>query len=275
MNPAGALVLAFNEEANIARCLRSLSAFPRVVVLDSGSTDRTVAIAGGFPNAEVLHRPFDDFAGQRNHGLAAAFAPDDWVLNLDADEELTPRLLRAIRRLEPRPGERAFNLAGLVHLRGRPVPRASGFPVYQTRLVRGDFRFVQVGHGQKAPACEGPIRALSAPYRHHPFDKGLSDWLARHDRYALQEARAFLDQEGGMGWRDWRRAAADPIARRQLAKALSMRLPFAPEAVAAYLLLVRGGWLDGAAGREYCRLRWLYEGWVRLRLAEEEARRAG
>ena len=63
-----ALIITFNEEPNIGRVLERLGWVPRVVVLDSGSTDATLAICATFANVEVFTRPFDSFAGQCNHG---------------------------------------------------------------------------------------------------------------------------------------------------------------------------------------------------------------
>lgn len=260
-----ALVLSHNDEDCIGRCLRSLRAVPRVVLVDDGSTDGTREVARQFPNVEVLSHPFKDFARQRNWALERAFAPGEWVLHLDSDEELTPALHRELRALRPPGVAMAYNLRSCTIWRGHPIPRAACEPVYQTRLARGSFRFVQVGHGQKAPLELGPLPRLLAPYVHHPFDKGLSDWLAKHDRYARMEAE---EQARGPARQPLSVALRDPIARRQALKGLLRGLPGAPGLVHAYLLWVRGGFWDGPAGREYCRLRCLYEHLVALRVRE-------
>lgn len=258
-----ALVLSQNEELQIEGCLRSLEPASRVVLLDSGSHDRTLEIARAFDRVEIVGRPFSSFADQRNFGLTQ-FPTGEWVLHLDADERLTPALATELRALEPPLDAVAYNLAGLVFMHGRPIPRASGFPVYQTRLTRaGAFEFEQVGHGQKAPAGLGSLPRLREPYDHHPFEKGFEQWQARHVLYAEQEARVLLEGAAGP---TVAQALRDPIARRQWLRHASARLPFRPTLVWLYLMLVRGGVLEGAAGREYCRRRRLYEGLVRDRL---------
>ena len=262
-----ALVLSQDEELQIEACLRSLAPAGRIVVLDSGSTDRTLEIAAWFGTVEVFKRPFRNFADQRNFGLAQ-FPVGEWVLHLDADERLTPALATELRALEPPPDAVAYNLAGLVFMHGRPIPRASGFPVYQTRLTRaGAFEFEQVGHGQKAPAGLGSLPRLREPYDHHPFEKGFEHWQARHVLYAEQEARVLLE---GAARPTVAQALRDPIARRQWLRHASARLPFRPTLVWLYLMLVRGGVFEGAAGREYCRRRWLYEGLVRDHMGGRE-----
>jgi glycosyltransferase involved in cell wall biosynthesis len=265
-----ALLLTLDEERQVRPCLDSLADARSVVVVDSGSRDRTPQIVAGFPSARLLARPFTTFADQRNFGLAA-FDAGEWVLHLDADERLTPELRAELRTLEPSAESVAYNLAALTFLGGRPLRRAAGL-VYQTRLTRaGAFAFEQVGHGQKAPAHHGVLPCLRAPYEHHPFEKGWDAWEQRHRRYARDEAADLLAPatRPTLG-----RALRDPIARRQLARRLSARLPLRPALVWAYLLLVRGGLLDGRAGREYARRRRLYESWVVEELRRQRAARA-
>jgi glycosyltransferase involved in cell wall biosynthesis len=264
-----ALVLTLNEERHIEACLHSLAAAREIVMMDCGSTDATVSIASRQAGVRVVTRPFVSFADQRNSGLASSFSSGEWVLHLDADERVTPELAAELAALSPSEGVVAFNIASRTLLGGQPVLRASGFPVYQTRLTRaGSFQFEDVGHGQKASASLGPLPRLRHPYDHYPFEKGPEEWRLRHERYAEKEAADLLAPS-----RTWsvREAVADPIARRQWLKHAGRRLPFRPTLAWLYLMLLRGGVLDGPAGWEYCALRRRYEGMVqdavsRLRL---------
>src|SRR4051794_15194449 len=90
------LILTLNEERDLPRCLASVGNCDDVVILDSGSTDRTVAIAEQ-AGARVFVRPFDDFAGQRNHAQREIRFRHPWVFHLDADEQLTPDLIAECR----------------------------------------------------------------------------------------------------------------------------------------------------------------------------------
>jgi len=266
-----ALVLTYNEELQIESCLRSLASADRVVLIDSGSTDRTLEIVSSIARVEIQRRPFVSFADQRNHGIENAFERGTWVLHLDADERLTPELAGELNRLEPPERAVAYNIAPRTYLRGRPVLRASGFPVYQTRLTRaGFFRFEQVGHGQKAPDTFGILPRLRQPYDHHPFEKGYEAWRERHERYAEAEARLLSDSADV----SFTRALRDPILWRRWLNRVSARVPFRPGLVWFYLMFVRGGAWDGAAGWEYCRLRRTYERMVvgRLRSGTPGAR---
>jgi glycosyltransferase involved in cell wall biosynthesis len=252
----GALVLTLDEELHIEACLASLAGADPIVVIDSGSTDGTLRlIERSFPGAIVVRRSFGGFADQRNHGLRHCFQPGDWVLHLDADERMTPALVDEIRGLAPA-REVAYNIAALTFLQGRPIPRASGYPVYQTRLTRaGAFEFEEVGHGQKAPLSLGRLPVLTSAYHHFPFEKGWDDWRRRHERYARHEA-ARLSSASFPPWRD---AVRDPIALRRWLRRATLRMPLRPWLVWAYLFFACGGILEGSAGREYCRRRRLYE----------------
>lgn len=274
----GVLLLTHNEELHIGACLQSLEKagaglVDKIVVVDSGSRDRTLDIVRAHSRpVEIIERPFVSFSDQRNHGLDHAFAPGSWVLHLDADERLTLALAREIAALPADGKPVAYNLPSMTFFRGHPIPRASGYPVYQTRLSKvGPFRFVEVGHGQKAPPGIGPIPRTRNPYEHHPFDKGLGDWIARHDRYSTREAEEWLRQAKRY---TFSAALRDPIARRQWLKQLSRSLPMAPSLVYYYLLLLKGGWRDGPEGRDYCRMRFVYENLVILKYHELK-RKAG
>ncbi|HYL91858.1 MAG TPA: glycosyltransferase family 2 protein, partial [Alphaproteobacteria bacterium] len=90
-------IITHNEEANIGRTLASVNAIAdEMIVVDSGSTDKTVAIAQSL-GAKVFSEPWKGFAAQKNSCLARATG--DWVLSLDADEEVSPELEASIRTL--------------------------------------------------------------------------------------------------------------------------------------------------------------------------------
>src|SRR3954469_12772662 len=96
------LILTYNEKENIERVLRALAWAERILILDSGSLDDTIARArAAHTNIEVLTRPFDTFAAQCNFGLAQISTP--WVLSVDADYVVTPELSQEIKALTPLP----------------------------------------------------------------------------------------------------------------------------------------------------------------------------
>ena len=106
------LILTYNEAPNIRRTLDALRAFPEIVVLDSGSTDDTVAMASQYANVRVEHRAFDQHAAQWNHALTQCGITRDWVLALDADYVLPESLSEEICRIPAEPQFAGYRATG-------------------------------------------------------------------------------------------------------------------------------------------------------------------
>lgn len=88
------LIITFNEEKNIRDIIGCFDLCDEIVIVDSFSTDKTVEIASGFPNVKIIQNTFEDFTKQRNLALDAA--SHDWILFLDGDERITPKLREEI-----------------------------------------------------------------------------------------------------------------------------------------------------------------------------------
>lgn len=96
MIPCSVYIVTLNCGAWLQDTLESVCDFSEVIILDSGSTDDTYAIAQSFPNTRILHQDWQGYAGQKS--LALAQCKNDWVLNLDGDEVLSPELKAEIER---------------------------------------------------------------------------------------------------------------------------------------------------------------------------------
>lgn len=252
-----ALILTLNEEHNLPRCLASLRGCDDVVVLDSGSTDRTVALAREW-GARVFHRRFDNFAAQRNHAQREIAFRHAWVFHLDADEEFTPELQAECQAIGRTPPEiDGFFVAPRMLFRGRWIPRSTDFPAWQARFVHAPrFSFVEVGHGQReAPGMR--LGRLRASYLHHIDAGGIDAWLEKHRRYAHAEALVQTASSAHARWSGL--FSRDALQRRRALKRLSYALPARPALRFVYQYLLRGGFLDGRAGLAYCRLLARYE----------------
>ncbi|MDD3180137.1 MAG: glycosyltransferase family 2 protein [Opitutaceae bacterium] len=269
MNEYSVLILTLNEEHNLPRCLASVRKCDDVVVLDSGSTDRTVTLAGE-ADARVFSRPFDTFAGQRNHAQRHIPFRHPWVFHLDADEQMTPELAAECRAAAVRTDVDGFYVAPKMMFLNRWVPHCTDFPAWQARFVHApEFEFIDFGHGQReAPTMR--MGRLTANYLHDILAQGESAWLNKHRGYAIREARTCGQASVPLAWR--RLFAADPLERRRTLKQLSYQLPFRPALRFVYQYILRRGFLDGEAGFRYCQLLARYESFVaqelrRLRLA--------
>lgn len=262
-----------NEEANLSACLSSLSWCDDIVVLDSGSSDRTLDIARAH-GARIITRPFDNFANQRNFGLDCGQFRHAWVLHLDADEISTPDFRAAISSLVPVDGVDAYNIPSKMMLFGRWMKHAGMYPAYQVRLGHRDrLRFLQVGHGQQEDLPPERLRVLDVPYLHYSFSHGLFDWLQKHTRYARDEA-ALIEQCRQQG-------VALPVGHgqtslRRWAKANAARLPVAarPALRFFYVYFLKQGFRDGRAGFAYALMLAVYEGMTAVLVLEAALERS-
>lgn len=260
------LILTHNESINIARCLASLSWCDDVVVVDSGSTDDTVDIARSY-GARVIHRPFDNFANQRNFGIERGAMRNDWVLHLDADEVVTPQFGEELAALSPETGIDAFNVPSKLMLFGRWISHAGMYPAYQVRLGRRDrLRFIQVGHGQRENLPGERVATFPEPYLHYSFSHGMRRWLEKHVRYAKDEADLMMRARSDIGKEASGIVGKSASARRRNLKAWAARLPlfFRPAARFVYVYLIRMGFLDGSGGLAYAVMLSVYEGMIAI-----------
>lgn len=187
--PAGrvtAVVLTKNEELHLGDCLRSLQWCDRVLVLDSLSTDRTVEIARQL-GAEVVLRPFKNFADQRNAALD--MVDSEWVLFVDADERVTPDLASEIRAAISDDAIVGWKIPTHNFLRGHLVSHGGFYPDYHIRLfrsARGRYDVTKIVHEQVI--LEGEIGTLRNPLIHISCDS-WSEFMEHQDRWATFKAQ--------------------------------------------------------------------------------------
>jgi glycosyltransferase involved in cell wall biosynthesis len=228
------VIIAFNEEANLPRCLKSLPGNVEIIVLDSGSTDRTAAIAQEF-GAQVYQRAFTHFADHKNAALA--HATRRWVLAIDADEELDAALRDAILRAiaNPQDGIQAYRLQRRLVFMGRRMNfgKTRDWPV--RFFLRSEGQYVGSIHEElKVP---GRIARLSQGLLWHYSYRDLSDYFVRFNRYT------------------------SAIAERHIAE--GKRVPMLGHILRPWLefftrYVLRLGFLDGYPGYTYALISSLY-----------------
>ncbi|MEM9479529.1 MAG: glycosyltransferase family 2 protein [Verrucomicrobiota bacterium] len=260
------VVLTKNEERDLQSCLEAASPLGDLHVVDSGSEDSTVAIANK-AGAKVLIHPFQSFGRQRNFSLDHCEIESEWVLFLDADELATPEFREAALAATREAGGdiAGFYCCWKMMLDDRWLKRCDSFPKWQFRLLRmGKARFTDFGHGQKEGQVEGHIGYLKEPYLHFGFSKGWSHWLARHNRYSSQEARARLDSK-----RPWQEIfSRHPSTRNPALKSVLSRLPGWPLIRFFYPYLLKFGFLEGRQGFIYCVNLAYYEFLIQIKMSE-------
>ena len=245
-----ALILTFNEEANIERTLGALSSIARIVIVDSHSSDRTVEfVRQARPDAKIVDRTFDTHTQQWNFGLDQVNT--EWVLTLDADYELSPELQKEMVSLQPSPELAGYSAAFEYRIFGRGL-RGSTYPP-RVVLFRVDrARYVDDGHTQLLRP-DGVVQSLAHKI-YHDDRKPLGQWFCSQDRYARIEARHL------------QKMPRDQLSRQDR---LRKRIFFAPAAIFLYLLFARGLVLDGWPGWYYVMQRTIAEMMLSLRLLTE------
>jgi (heptosyl)LPS beta-1,4-glucosyltransferase len=237
--PITAVILTKNEKDLIGRAVRTVDFCAERLVLDCGSEDGTQEIARA-AGARVEHQTWLGWSAQRNR--AAELATNDWILVLEADEVITPRLRRSIHEAmaaEPDPHD-GFNmnrrgdfLGALLPNESRPAKQKSFVRLYNRRHSSWDLDMV-VHEEVLVPGVRRPLRGVLLHWRGHQLD----DYVPSFDRYAAQEARELTDK--GV------RVSALHVAARPV-------LRF------GWLYLVRGDWRLGARGLIHAMLKGVQE----------------
>jgi len=163
-----AIVVCYNEEDNIRACLESVTWCDEIVVVDAHSTDRTLDIVRQFTN-RVLVRDWPGYREQKQFALEQARL--EWVLNLDADERVSPELRTEIQQelADGAPGIDGFYIPRLVHYLGRWWYRGGWYPDYRLRLFRREkARWGGVNPHEKV-LIEGRTRRLTGSLLHFTY----------------------------------------------------------------------------------------------------------
>jgi len=224
MNLLSACLITLNEEKNLARILDSVQGIAdEIVVMDCGSTDHTQEIARRF-GAKLLTRAWTNFAEQKN--AAAAAASNEWILSLDADEEMSSELRAALLEWKNQaPKFVVYEIARRAWYAGKWIRHSGWYPDYQRRLYKKDMaRFSGIIH--ESVQFEGRPGRLDGDLLHYTVGS-LAEHREKVERYTTLAAQQMLAAEK----RNWR-------AAMWLATPWSFFQNF----------FLRGGFLDGYAG---------------------------
>jgi glycosyltransferase involved in cell wall biosynthesis len=183
-----ATVIVRNEEKNISDCLKSLDFADEIVVVDSGSSDRTKEICCSHPKVRFYERTWEGFGRQKN--MAADLAVNDWILNVDADERVTTEMLSAMRSADLL-NYAGFRVARRNFFAGRWVRYCGWYPDYNIRFYdRGRGRFSDRSVHESVE-CSGQVGTLQGDLLHYTYE-GISDYLQRMDRYSSLAAEEIV-----------------------------------------------------------------------------------
>ncbi|MFN8416202.1 MAG: glycosyltransferase family 2 protein [Cytophagaceae bacterium] len=247
------LIITYNEEPNIDRVLAKLFGFTRVILLDSGSTDKTLEIASKYSNVEVVYRKFDTFAGQCNFGLSLIHS--EWTLSLDADYVLTDTFIQEItNHIHSASSNQivGYSVGFKFCVFGKPLRGDNTTPrivLFKTKLGN----YIDDGHAHRL-SIEGNIHDVKS-YILHDDRKDLTRWFLNQNSYSIREAHKLLHT---------------PKEELRLTDKLRKLKWLAPILVFFHCLFIKGLILDGWHGWHYTLQRTMVEIMFCLRLIEEE-----
>jgi glycosyltransferase involved in cell wall biosynthesis len=224
MNRLSVCIITLDEERNLPRLLDSLRGIAdEIIVVDSGSTDRTEAIARG-SGARFEFRKWTHYGEQKNH--AAEIATSDWILSLDADEVLSSALQSALLDWKRRvPQFHVYEVARKTWYLGKWIKHSGWYPDFKKRLYRkGTAEFA--GSLHESLQYHGKCGRLAGDLLHYTIHE-FAEHQANVERYSTLAARQMFEQ----GRRHWRGA-----------------LVFATPWSFFHTLVLRGGFLDGYRG---------------------------
>jgi len=222
-------IIAKNEEANLPRTLASVRWAEEIVIVDSGSTDRTAEIAREFA-AKFFVEEWKGFGAQKNSALAKCSC--DWVLSLDADEEVSPELAEEIRALlRGQPQNEAYFLPRRNFFLGRPLRHGGYYPDPKLRLFRRGSALFEERAVHETIRPTGPAGRLRGDLIHHAYPT-LDDYIEHMNRYSAL-------------------GATQAIARGKTSRsplAFFWNVWVVPIATFKYNYFLRLGFLDGREG---------------------------
>jgi glycosyltransferase involved in cell wall biosynthesis len=186
-------VIARNEEAQIGDCLESVGWADEIIVVDTGSADRTLEICHKY-TPHVYSRPWEGYAPAKNAALE--LASGDWILSLDADERVSDGLCEEIATLRQQPMAmlaEGYAIPRRNYLWGRWLRYGGLYPDDQIRLFKRGKGCFKARRVHESVAIDGRVARLHSPIHHHSY-RGLSDVIQRLDRYTDLAALDLRDQ---------------------------------------------------------------------------------
>lgn len=184
-------VITRNEEGEIDACLQSLAWADEIVVVDSGSTDRTVEIARKYTE-KVFHHEWPGYAAQKNWAIEQASHP--WILSVDADERVSKTLQEEIRQVL---GSSSPSVGYLIPRKnfflGRWIRHGGWSPDYVLRLFKRESGCFGERKVHESVTVRGPVGTLESPLEHYTY-RSMEDYFDRMDRYSTLAAEEMFEQ---------------------------------------------------------------------------------
>lgn len=249
-----AIILTKNEETNLPACLTSIGDFAaRIVVVDSGSTDKTEEIARAF-GADFYVHPFTYYAAQFNWGIENTGITTKWILRLDADERFTPAVIahcEALMREHENDDVNGIVMESDFFFLGRQIKHGGSKKRKIMLFKRGKGQIEDRLRDAHTVLYEGKTVAIKERFLHYDF-KDLNSYINRYNWYSIRELRDYEAYKQGKS----QEANTDAQLMKHRKKKFSIYYR-APMFLRAWLWFIyqyyfRLGFLDGREGYLYC-----------------------
>lgn len=194
-----AVIITFNEERNIERCLTSLQGVAdEIIVVDSFSKDQTEEICKRF-NVTFIQHPFEGHIQQKNYAIDAA--SNNWILSLDADEALTEELKSSILEIKNEPEFNGYSMNRLTNYCGHWVKYCGWYPDTKVRLVNREFaRWTGINPHDRLDMLENETFGhLKGDILHYSY-YSQADHLKQIDYFGNIAAKELFERGGKSNW---------------------------------------------------------------------------
>ena len=270
--PITVVIPVKNEERNLPKCLQQLARFAKIVIVDSGSTDQTQAIAEKFGCEFVPFKWNGHYPKKRNWYLLNHQVETPWVFFLDADEYVTEAFVNELERAIANTQHAGFWVNYSNYFLGQELKH--GVPQLKLPLFKfGAGLYERIDEDawssldmevHEHPVLQGSVGELKAKIDHNDF-KGLHSYIAKHNEYSSWEARRYMKLRnagvdsaiGGEHFTAIQRRKYNNLTRWWLAPAYFL-----------YTFVYKLGFLDGRAGYAFARMKAIYFWQIRLKIAE-------
>lgn len=251
------VILTLDEEVNIGKAIASVGGRAPVVVVDSGSRDRTREIAAA-AGAEVHEHAFVDYASQRNWALELMQSRARWVFFLDADEEVTDELWQDIEAACARDDLDGAYVGLTFFVMGRELKHGGFGGASILRLMRPAVARFARGTNERVDDSQMRVTRLAHKLRHDDH-KPLAEWFRKHVRYAQREARHYVEGD------DARRGLAGFSLRTKAGRMIGVRWAYnkmplflRPFVHFGRTVVAQSAWRDGLPGLMYAGMQSLW-----------------
>lgn len=247
------IILTKDEELNIRRCIQSVKGLARrIVLVDSGSTDKTIEIAKSL-GAEVYSHAWKHYADQFNWALDNTDIRTTWVFRFDADECMTPELYKEIVEacnLHQNDDVNAMMMRYKIYFLGKFLKYGGAYPFLKITIFKPKYgRFENRALGEHVVMTKGRTIDLANDCIHYDF-KDLTSFVDKHNKYATREVEDYLDITRG---RQLETLYGKPESARKLRDNLYYKMPlfWRSKWYYWYRYYIKGGFLDGYQGKVF------------------------